>query len=322
MKKTQLLAPSLISLALLGSSQSANASDDLTIVTAVAYQQKTLNFDQSYSGANIADNSAKFSTELPILNLGLTAVYKKFYVSLKYEGNLTDTSTTTNETDRSQVVEISPGVSVGPEANLLTLPGGKIDVERRDISFAVGYNVWKRLNLFVGYLDGQTEISPTPFCADFVFAEDQNNCIRTNRAGLQFFLGDQGFYDNQPAYKQTYSEKGAFAGASYNLSFDEVGSLSLSFAYASMDGEYSDNANDPDENFSDFAPFKYEGDTTGTSIAATWSGSLSPNSTYYVDFRRQSYSMDGEDTTGRLTGVSLSTDEEMLGLSLGVQFYF
>lgn len=298
----------------------ASLLEDMTIVASVSYQDKELSFDQKYSGPTINDNQAKFSAHLPMVNFGFTAVSGKLFAVFKYETNLADTSTTTSETDRS----------VNLEANLLTLSGGTIDVSREDTSITIGYNIAEGINIFTGLLYGKTELTPDPFCADFFYPLDNNDiaagavfCERLNRAAQQFYLADQNFYDSVPRYTQTYEESGPFIGASYTTPVAELGSLSFSFAYASMDGSYEDNAFDPDNAWSgNLQAFGYEGDSTGTSIAMTWTSALGESSAYFVDVRRQAYSMKGNDVTGRLPDVVLKTDEEMIGFTGGIQFYF
>lgn len=283
------------------------ASADVTIIPALAYQDKSLSFDQKYSGD--ATNQAKFSVHLPMIYAGVTVAFERFFVSLKMEQNLSETSATTDETDRSIVLE----------SNLIALDGSNVEVDRQDITFTVGYNIWKSVNIFVGYLDGETTLTPDPFCAN-PFGTTQ--CSRTNRAFQQFFLGDGGFVDNQPTYRQTYTEDGFYFGAAYGHPVSDVGTLTFSLAYASMDGEYKDNANDPDSDLANFIPFSYQGDTTGTSFGITWTSGLGETSAYFIDIRRQDYSMDGEDTTGNLSTVSLETDETMTGITAGLQLYF
>ncbi len=318
----------------------ANAAPDITVVTSLAFQDKALSFDQKYSGN--ASNRAEFSVHIPMVSAGATLAIGKFFTSLKLETNLAETSTTTNETDRSQTLE----------SNLITHPGGTLDVKREDISLTFGVNVWKSLNVFVGYLDGKTELKPDPFCANpfastspefSVGAPETIPCSRSNRAFQQFFIGDNPgqttppFYyvAGQQAYEQEYSENGFYLGSSYGFNIADAGTLSVSFAYAIMDGRYKDNANDssqqpdPDDPTGplgafngSFTPFDYEGDSKGTSIALTWTSALGDNTAYTIDLRRQAYSMDGKDQTGNLPGVFLDTDEEMLGLTAGVQVYF
>jgi len=298
------------------SSNYAKAEDDITFIGSLAYQNKNLSFDQKYSGTDT--NTAEFSVDLPMINGSLTAAYKKFFITLKLEKNLADTSTATSETNRALI----------QQANLIALDDSEVNVKREDLTFTVGYNPWRTFNIFVGYLNGETELEPDAFCAD-PFASSP--CSRTNRAFLQFFLDDNGFVDGQADYKQNYRESGPYMGASYSFQYQDIGILAFSFAYADMNGEYEDNANDPNNDFADaitgaptFVAFKYKGDSTGTSIGVTWTGFMGDWSAYFFDFRRQQYSMKGEDVTGlpNFDGVSLRTDEEMIGLTAGVHIYF
>lgn len=314
-------------------SSASYALGPVTIIPSLAFQNKELSFEQSYTGAQ--SNKADFSTSIPIINFSLTGVFKKFFVTLKIEKNLDETPTKTEETDRSEIGQF----------NLIAMEGSFVNVARQDVSLTFGYNVWKNLNIFGGYLRGKTTLTPNPFCADIQYrlSDDQIsaaeelgngldvNCSRLNRAGVQFFLGDATYLidddddidDRKTEYKQRYREQGPYLGISYGFNIADVGTLSVSFAYADMDGEYKDNANDARNDFGgEFVAFHYEGSTTGTSLGITWTAPLGEGSAYFIDLRKQEYSMDGKDQTGRLSGVSLSTDEEIIGLTAGVQFYF
>lgn len=285
----------------------SSAQADVTIIPSLAYQNKNLSFEQEYSGA--ASNKAKFSVDLPMIYAGVTVAANNFFVSVKMEQNLSATSSSTTETDRSAF----------NESNLIALDGSNVEVDRQDITFTVGYKVLDSLNLFVGYLDGETELEPDPFCANPFAAV---RCSRTNRAFQQYYLGDAGFVQNQPKYKQTYTESGFYFGGAYGFPIQDIGNITLSLAYATMDGEYTDNANDPNADFENFNSFNYQGDTTGTSLGLTWTAPLGETSAYFVDIRRQNYSMEGDDTTGNLSSVKLETEETMTGLTAGLQLYF
>lgn len=320
---------SFFSLSLIAVAAQSTLAEETTFVASLAFQSKEINFDQRYSGDAV--NQAEFNVHLPMIVAGLTVAKGRLYASLRAEKNLSPTSTTTRETDRSRVFE----------PNLLTHPGGTIDTAREDYSFSIGYRVYERLNVFVGYIAGETRLTPDPFCANPFAAPppgeladhpDETACSRSNRSFLQFYLGDlPEQLDNPPAYyaegqaeyQQTYKERGMFAGASYGVPIKELGALGLSFAYASLDGEYSDNANDPNNGFDGtFTAFNFKGSTTGTSIALTWTAPLGSRTAYYIDLRRQAYSLDATDRTGRLSGVFLDTDETMLGITAGLQVYF
>lgn len=303
----------------------AFAEKEFSIVPSLAYQSKTLTFDQEYTYEGESLNTAEFSAELPVLSSSLTLAYDRFFASLKYETTAAATSTTTDETDRS--------IDNGIVANLITTSGSSVDVERDDLSLTFGYRVWKSLNLFVGYLEGKTTLTPDAFCANPTSQVGVPDCRSVNRAFQQYFAGRFGGYQ-QEAYRQDYTESGNFIGVSYGVPVGEVGTFSFSYARARMDGEYSDNANDRDNLWanppldqdatSTLLRFNYKGTTEGESLGVTWTGSLGDFSSYFADVRYQRYEMDGVDATGAetLQGISLNTVEEIFGLSLGVKLFF
>ena len=123
-----------------------------------------------------------------------------------------------------------------------------------------------------------------------------------------------------------YTEKGPYIGASYAWSIADAGVLSASFAYAYMDGDYEDNMM-PDTTGvfnGSIEPFRYSGDTTGTSIGLTWTAPLGESSSYFLDLRRQQYEMSASDDTGLAlyNGTKLDSKETMQGFTAGLQFYF
>lgn len=307
-----LTRPRHLALAIVVLSCATKSYADMTFITSLGFQNKQLNFDQRYRGAlPNQNNAADFSINLPMLSAGATLAVDKFFFTLKAETVLAESPVTPQETNRSAF----------GEANLLAIAGSEVNVARQDYSLTAGYNVWNALNLFAGYLTGETELTPAPFCANpfnLNDADESEPCTRSNRAFFQYHLG-------QGQYRQVYKESGPFVGGSYTFRYNDIGALSFSLAYASMSGKYSDNASDPEEGFGgSFVAFNYEGDTTGTSLSATWTGSLGESTAYYVDLRRQAYTMNGNDVTGlpNFDGVSLKTEEEMLGLTAGVQVYF
>ncbi len=328
LRKKNLLAVVIAGVAASASNMAVaeDGGSQLVWVPSIAFQMKELSFDQQYSGNNT--NSADFDANIPMLNLGLTVAYSRFYMSLKLEKSVADGYSSTQETDRS-----SSG-----ESNLIATEFTEVGVGREDKSFTIGYNVWDRLNVFVGYLDGETTLNPEPGCLDPLTLNPVASCSNANRAAVQQSIryGFESFGIDPVAdlerYEQVYTEKGPFIGLSYAWQFSNTGTLSISAAYADMNGKYVDNADDPNNTFpsatmpteSAFQEFHYEGDTTGTSLGLTWTAPLGDNSAYFVDLRRQSYSMEGEDQTGSFLyqGTSLKTDETMLGVSAGLQFYF
>ncbi len=299
----------------------ANA-ENVNFRSSLGFQLKNLSFDQEYSTDGSVLNQADFSATLPVISGSITGIYERFFLTLKLEKSFPNT-TTTDETDRSMPTEIS--------ANLIALDGSNLEVERQDISLTIGYNLWDRLNVFIGYLSGKTKLTPHPFCSN-----PTEDCTRLNRAYQQFTVDD--FFPDAgvPDYEQNYSESGVFLGSSYSWAMGEYGAISVSGAYAIMDGEYEDNASDPifffDESLgrernvwdNSLVQFKYEGDSSGVSLGLTWSGALGSKAEYFLDARFQKYSMDGTDVTGQaiLQNVDLETDETMTSFTSGIRFYY
>ena len=291
-------------------------SDGPAYRLSLGLQVKELTYEQEYSSGGSTINEAKFTAEMPVLTAAFTGVYDRFFATLKYEQSA-EKNIDTDETDRS--------INDGINPNLISVAGSDTAVERKDISFTVGYNVWESLNVFIGVLSGETSLRPHPLCANPTAVSGATACTRLNRSFQQFLAGDFDTNLKQADYIQRYKESGFFIGSSYGWAIGDVGGLALSVAYADMDGSYKDNANDPNNIWQGtLERFHYEGDASGTSIGLTWTASLGERAEYYVDLRRQSYSMDADDQTGsvNLSTISLHTDETILGISAGVQYYF
>lgn len=287
--------------ALIASQMNESASDDsnqITFVPSIGYQQKVLNFEQEYTAGDplVKGRSIDFEADIPTLNASFTMGWGKFFLTMKLEESLSN-----------------PGVSVDENTNLdnvyyLTPPGNHTEIEREDKSLTLGYNIWNKLNFFVGYMKGETELKPEP---SFLFTASDP----TPRVNLAF----DHYYDGLGDYRQNYTEEGPFLGASYAWQIADSGTLSFSAAYANMDGEYRDNYGSyVDESFN------FQGDSTGTSFGLTWTAPLGENSNYYIDIRQQKYEMDSTDSTGFAAnaGAEVSTEETMTGFTAGAQFYF
>lgn len=303
-------------------SYTSSVMAEVTWVPSIAYQHRQLSFDQTYGKSGGNPSVANFDVTLPMVNVSLTAAVNKFYVSAKYETSITEATTSVDETDR---------VALYGQANLIAIDNSQTDIEREDFSLTFGYNVWRRLNVFAGYLSGKTTITPEPAVnLDFFFNPDEYN-----RAWL---MADEvkNFGQSRPTYVQEYTEAGPFVGFSYAWTVGEVGTLSASFAYADMDGKYEDNAQCANDFFTtgnDCYKYKWEGDSTGTSIGMTWTQPLTDHVAYFIDLRQQSYEMEGVDKTGAVDYTALpaqvpiyegtvETKEEMTSLTMGIQMYF
>jgi len=281
-----------------------------TFIPSIAYQTKQLNFDQLYTddvSKPINENGRKshFQLNLPTINLSLTTAYKKFYVALKYEKSLTEGAVSVDET-------LPPS---GNGVYFLNIPGHDTKVDRKDQSITFGYNAWNNLNVFAGYMAGETRLTPEPSCCNLVnLALDLEDDL-LNANGNYF-------------YHQVYTEKGPFVGFSYGWRVGEASTLSASYAYARMKGEFKDNyITTPPPVWTGYGDehFDYAGNSIGSSIGITWSSPLSETSSYFIDIRQQKYSMDAGSTNVPYAynrTIRVKTDETMRGLTMGVQRFF
>ena len=263
--------------------------NDITIAPTAAFQYKWLSFNQDYPNgiSDSVDGALKggMNAHIPMFNVGLTFIFQsKAYLAIKTEQTLG------NPSEKSDV----------PFTNPLIGPIYKVNsaITREDSSILIGYRVDKRINLFAGYMQGQTVINPSPFTSP----ESQINLTQ-----------DQ-LNNGQPEYQQDYDEDGLFAGILYLLPVQQYGSISFSLAYAQMDGQYKDNHFE--------TPFNFQGDSTGISYGMTWASGLTDQITYFIDFRFQAYEMKGVDKTGNFPDKTVTTEEEMTSLSAGLQWRF
>jgi len=303
----------LVGLCVLGISSAvlADSGDPgWTFVPSIGYQQKQLNFDQSFTDnvslpLNENGHKSNFSVNLPTANLSLTAANKKIYAVFKYEQSLTEGTVDVDETLSS--AHSGPGA-----AYYLNVPGHETQVKRNDTSITVGMNVWEGMNVFMGYMQGKTKLVPEPTCAlpipAWPFCTMLNLAVDLEQEGL----GE---------YHQTYTEKGPYVGVSYGWQIGDIGTLSASFAYASMAGDFRDNYiySAGDKHF-DFA-----GDSVGTSFGLNWTVPLGESLAGFIDLRQQRYSMHGKDhntPSTKFDAMKVRTDETMRGLTLGVQRFF
>lgn len=171
----------------------ASAGETFTFVPSIAYQNKHIDFDQKYTAGAFQGRKSDFAVDIPTINLTATGVYGKFYVSYKYETDLTSASTSIDEVPEP-----------GSDVFFLNTPASdETDIERKDQSVTFGFNAWENLNLFVGYMKGRTLLTPDPMCP--------NACIgRGNLAYDHHMVG-------LDSYEQRYTEQGLFAGASYGF---------------------------------------------------------------------------------------------------------
>lgn len=272
-----------------GAGVSTVGAAELGFMGAAGLQFKQLTMEQTFSGVDSqelsAGNAGDLTATLPALTLQGIIFYDAFYAALKIESGL---STEGVESD-------IPFTTAG--TNLST------DVGRDDFSLSVGYKVWQDLSVFGGYMSGKTELTP-----------ETGTC-----AGTCPNIASQMADDTRREYRQEYEEQGVFFGASYGWEIGP-GRLGTSLAYALMDGQYTDNfiADGGSQEFD------YQGDSKGLSAAVTWSAPINERFGYFVDGRLQSYSMDASDETGIevFRQSSVETEEQLLGVTAGVQAFF
>jgi hypothetical protein len=275
---------------------------DAVFVPSVAFQYKQLEFDQKYetTTAALLGHKANFKQGLPTVNMQLTTIIDRFYIAFKYEDTMQDVRTEVDETQSA--VESAGGFGHYLNTGL----GDKTEITRSDISLTLGMKIAQNANMFAGYMKGETELIPESFC--------EPGC--TTIHNLQY---EHSLTGNRP-YKQKYEEEGFYVGTSYSWPVSDVGTLSLSLAYAVMDGLYEDNYNAIGPGFD----FKFEGDSKGTSLGLTWSAPINESTGYFIDLRRQQYDMSADPTKNiaSWSTVTVETKETLLGLTAGLQWYF
>lgn len=275
--------------------QSALA-EEIRIIPSAYIGYKNVSHENEYRDplpdGSVFEWDGDVDASMPTGGVGVAVNYGKFSAALKYEQQLSegDGDSTVNFTN---VSPIDPSVST--------------DLERSDLTLALSYRVTDAIAIIGGYLDGETVLQPE--CAT---AGGFQNLACTQR--------DNG----DPAYEQTYAEDGYFLGASYRFMFSNKGSLTLSAAYAWLDASYEDNFIGNDEVLGFTEEFDFEGDSSGYSLAATWSQFLGGGWGYQVDLRYQQYDAEYDDVTGNpdFADATVDSTEDITSISAGVFYVF
>lgn len=261
--------------------------EEVTWVPQIGVQLKQLEFDQEFTFDGTT-REGDLEADIPSLALSLTAVYKKGYITLKYEDSLDDVHADSD----------------------VPFTDASTEVVRTDYSFTVGYNVWDSVNLFGGYMEGETTFTPEARCIpvseplEFCDVLNEGNIAQRQ---LYFGLGD---------YEQKYTEDGWFLGASYAWKVKDIGTLSFSLAYADLDSEYKDNFF-PEQD----GDFKLTGDADGLSFGVTWSQPLTKRMGYYLDLRTHQYDAKTDDDNGNFPGANAKSEETITAFTAGMQWY-
>ena len=238
-------------------------NDDLTVVWGTAVNYKAVSFEVGRK---------KFDPTYVTLDLAVTMAYRGFYLGGNYDVSLKDFVTINNT----------------PSG------GGRLDnsviaFSREDIAATFGYNVWKTMNVFAGYRQGET----TGYAFSDLTGPPANN------TDIVFLT------------------KGPFIGTSYGFAMGKRGTLLLSAAYAAMSGEatflkYLANGTSESNHV--------QGPANGYSIGLGWTGPLEGSLVYTVAYKYSKYSFDQDNTTDPRDDFSF--DEVHSVFTLSVQKYF
>lgn len=156
-----------------------------------------------------------FESTMPILGVGATLVYKRFFL----DGYVQKTSTGEDKT--TDVVSTTNKLTETTDIDY--------EIEREDYSASLGYKVTDGLVIFGGYRSGQTSYDST---AAFFYATD--SIPKT-------------LYDKRSASYE-FKAQGPFVGLSYSYPVSERGQLGFNVGYAQLDGEYTQTATDKASN--------------------------------------------------------------------------
>lgn len=238
-------------------------NDDFTVVGSTALNYKTVSFS--------VGGQKNFDPNYVTFDLGLTLAYRGFYLSGNYDVSLKDFITLNN----------TPSGSGGVDNTILTF-------SREDMTATFGYNIWKAMNVFIGYRQGQSSV--------VVFSDLGAPPTRNSEISFQ--------------------TKGPFIGASYGFAMGNKGILQLSAAYAFMSGEstsfilQSDGTSESETS---------KGPARGYSLGVGWSGTLEGTLVYTVAYKFSNYKFTEEPRPAR---DDLSSNEVHKVFTLGVQKYF
>ena len=169
-----------------------------------------------------------------------------------------------------------------------TDPNGLIFFSRQDTNITFGYS-FDIANVFVGWRTGET---------DAYYTGENNN----------FGTKSDGFY----------------IGTSKSHHFKDKGSLSGSIAIASLDGEVS--LTEPFVDTSAFIPGvgppppdTIKGSAIGFSLGIGWSGQVSDNTTYNIDYKLNQFDFEDDVVFG---GLDLSYEENFSTFYIGLTHFF
>lgn len=278
------------SAALLAANTATAESWQLTVAPSVdlAFKKSDFSFDFGGSGADLVNPTYTTLTPSAAVSVG------PIYGVLSYE-------VTVNPWNSETLSMYDPGT--GP---IWTIT--QDSYERSEAALTIGYRVYSGgnnigpVNVFVGYLNGNSAWRSTDFTYDTSVVPST----------YQFSV-----------YRYIFSENGGYIGANYSQPFGEKGTLSLSAAYALLDGNLGILSSWGDN-------FDYISDATGYSLGITWTGPITGNLNYRVGMKHVKYDFNVTKFRDNISGTvtvlpswfDFSIHEEMNSFFFGVSAYF
>ena len=171
--------------------------------------------------------------------------------------------------------------------DITTDSNGLIFFSRSDSSLTLGYSMLDWLSVFAGFRTGETN--------------------------AHYSLSNSSFGNTSNGY---------YVGLNGSQYFEEKGSLSLSLAIASLNGNVA--LSEPFVDTSVFLvgaapPSEINGSAVGYSLGLSWTGKYSADTNYSVGIKLQRYEFEDDVVFG---GLDLSYDENFNTISVGLTHFF
>ena len=166
-----------------------------------------------------------------------------------------------------------------------------MDLTRKDYALTLGYNLPQGWSVFGGYKYGKTTVDLTSY-----------ESVTTTGVTLATF---------------DVKEEGLYLGASYAFQVSPGNSLSLSAAYAVMQGELV-NHRDP-AGGGGTGPANADGDVTGYSLSAKWIHEISPQTTLNIALKLNSYNNEMKQPSD---GARVEFDSDYTYATIGLSHVF
>lgn len=226
------------------------------------------------SGVSIGNKSMQltirdrdFTPSFVSLDFFVTVLLGKTYISLNHEQSIKDDI---------ESAEDAAGVR------------GLIYYSRSDTNLTIGYPVFKHLNIFGGYRQGETS----------AYWSVTSDSFGTSSQGV--FLGGSTSYE--------VGNKGAIG---FSLAIASLqGKVSLVEPFVDTQSILALNPNPPSD---------IEGTAVGYSLGLNWSGGISKDTSYVVAYKLHLYEFEDADKFG---GLDLSYEENFSTISVGVSHFF